>query len=130
MRHGGSDRNYMAILPNRSRPAPKPPRRSTAVVRRRPATRKPARKQRRRKKKSIWGKIAGFANKANKWLKKSKFVSKNLKNYAPGFMGAIAGDVASQAGYGRRRHKVRVRRRRRRGGALRLAGGCKKKRYH
>ena len=75
----------------------------------------------------FWNKIQKFGNKANGWLKKSRFISNSLKQYAPGLTGALAGELVKSVGYGRRRRKVRVRRRHRRGGALRLAGGCKKK---
>ena len=93
----------------------------TAVVRRRLARQHGG---------NFWKNLRKFAKKANKWLKKTKAVSKGA-NFAAdiGIMPGVTkniGKAARMAGYGRKRT---VRRRRRRGGNLgggNLGGGSLK----
>ena len=102
----------------------KTPTRSRAVVRRR---------RRVQNGKGFWD----FAKKASRWLRKTKLISKagNILSTAGVPYAGKVGNIAKVLGYGKRKSCKRVVRRRRRtgkgiglaGGALRLAGGAKKK---
>jgi hypothetical protein len=117
------------------RPTPKSARRAkTAVVRRRA----------RQHGGSFWSKLKSFGSSANNWLRRTKLISKGAKfasqlglPYSDKI--GMAGELAQQMGYGKRKRMVRRRRRYKgkgisptggayKGGALRRTGaGLKKK---
>ena len=96
--------------------------------RRKRSTRAVVRRKRRKPRQrggNFWGKLSKFGRSANRWLKKTKMISRSAKigsMLGVPYVGT-AGKVAGMAGYGKRRRKVRRRRRKQRGRGVSIVGG-------